>query len=72
MQTLDDYSLLRSVTAMSFSFLVGALVFGTELKKWNMFDNRWLVLGGKLSYGIYLLHNFVPGILLGIKALKLH
>jgi peptidoglycan/LPS O-acetylase OafA/YrhL len=72
MQTLDDYILLRSLTAIAFSFLVGALVFSNVSERPGLLNNKWLVLGGKLSYGIYLIHNFVPGLLLGIKGLDLH
>jgi peptidoglycan/LPS O-acetylase OafA/YrhL len=47
------------------------LVIGFKGTAKTIFENKWLILGGKLSYAIYLLHNFVPGILLEIKKLDL-
>lgn len=70
--SLEDYVMLRSCTGIAFTFLVGSLVFSTISKKWSIFGNKWLVLGGKLSFGIYLIHNFIPGLMLGIKDLNLH
>ncbi len=70
--SLEDYVVLRSLTGVAFTFLVGALVFSRIQKKWSFLENRWLVLGGKLSFGIYLIHNFIPGLLLGVKDLKLN
>lgn len=51
--------------------LIGLLVIGFKGIVGRIFEHRWLILGGKLSYAIYLLHNFVPGILLEIKKLEL-
>lgn len=70
--SLEDYVVLRSLTGVAFTFLVGSLVFSKISKKWSLLENKWLVIGGKLSFGIYLIHNFIPGLLLGVKDLKLH
>lgn len=69
---VDDYIVLRAVTGIAFTFLVGSLVFSQYPKRRSLFENKWMVILGKLSFGIYLLHNFIPGLLLGVKDLKLH
>lgn len=51
--------------------LVGLLVLGFSGNARVIFEHPWLIKGGKISYAIYLLHNFVPGILLGIKQFEL-
>ena len=51
--------------------LVGLLVLGFSGNAKRIFEHPWLIKGGKISYAIYLLHNFVPGILLGIKQFEL-
>ena len=53
------------------AFLVGHLVIGFKGLAAKVFENKWLTLGGKLSYAIYLVHSFVPGMLLGLKRLEL-
>lgn len=70
--SLEDYVVLRSLTGIAFTFLVGSVVFSRIAKKWSVLENKWLVIFGRLSFGIYLIHNFVPGLLLGIKDLKLN
>lgn len=70
--SLEDYVVLRSLTGVAFTFLVGSLVFSRISKKWSILENKWLIIGGKLSFGIYLIHNFIPGLLLGVKDLHLH
>jgi len=67
-----EYVLLRSLSGVLFAFLIGTLVYTNASSKPGFLENKWLVLGGKLSFGIYLVHNFVPGLLLGIKDLSLH
>ncbi|MBT3648904.1 MAG: hypothetical protein HN542_11775 [Flavobacteriales bacterium] len=51
--------------------LSGLTVIGFKGGIGRILENRWLLRGGVLSYAIYLLHNFVPGILMGIKKLEL-
>jgi peptidoglycan/LPS O-acetylase OafA/YrhL len=70
--SLEDYVILRSLTGIAFTFLVGSLVFSRVSKKWSLLENKWLVIAGRLSFGIYLIHNFIPGLLLGVKDLKLN
>ena len=53
------------------AFLLGFLVIGFKGIAGQIFENKWLILGGKLSYAIYLVHSFVPGILLELKKLEL-
>ncbi len=69
---LLEYVVLRSLTGILFTFLIGGLVFSNTPVNQGILANKRLIIGGKLSFGIYLLHNFVPGLLLGIKDLKLH
>ena len=61
----------RSLFGIFSAGLIGLLVIGFKGTAKTIFENKWLILGGKLSYAIYLLHNFVPGILLEIKKLDL-
>lgn len=61
----------RFFLALISALLIGLLITGFKGKLGSFFENKWLVLGGKLSYAIYLIHNFVPGILLEIKKLEL-
>lgn len=51
--------------------LLALLVVGFKGLAKRVFEHKWLVYGGKLSYSIYLLHNFVPGILIALKKIGL-
>ena len=62
----------RAVFGVFSAGLIGLLTIGFTGRAGGIFENKWLVKGGKLSYGIYLLHNFIPGLLLEIKKLELH
>ena len=50
--------------------LLALLVLGFKGRAALVFENKYLVYGGKLSYAIYLVHNFVPGMLIEIKKLE--
>jgi len=52
----------RTFSAICFSFLLSYAIKSTA---WFL-NQRRLVFLGKLSYSMYLLHNFVPGFLMGI------
>ncbi len=52
--------------------LLGLLVIGFKGFAGKIFENPLLIRGGKWSYAIYLLHNFIPGMLLEIKKFNLH
>lgn len=55
-----------------FYFLIlGFFVNGIKGKLGIILENKVLVRLGKLSYCIYLIHNFVPGILLPLKEIGL-
>lgn len=52
--------------------ILGILLIGISLSEPKRFDklileNKVIIFLGKLSYSIYLVHNFVPGILLELK-----
>lgn len=75
-QTLIDYSLFkwgggRSLSAIVFVFLIGRGVVGYRGLSGRIFSNPMLVWAGKISYGMYLTHNFVPGLLLPIEKFDL-
>lgn len=61
----------RMVFGIFCAGLVGLLVLGFSGNAKRVFEHPWLIKGGKISYAIYLLHNFIPGLLLGIKQLEL-
>ena len=61
----------RTIFGIFCTGFIGLLVIGFKGLAGNIFEHKWLITGGKLSYSIYLLHNFVPGILLEIKKLEL-
>lgn len=55
-----------------FYFLtLGFFIKGIKGKAAIVMENKILIRLGKLSYGIYLIHNFVPGILLPVKNIGL-
>lgn len=43
-----------------YAYLIGVLVFGVRGIFGKLYDHSLLIRLGKLSYGIYLVHNFVP------------
>jgi peptidoglycan/LPS O-acetylase OafA/YrhL len=51
--------------------LLGFLVKGFTGKIVSLLENKYFIRLGKLSYCMYLIHNFVPGILLPIKEYQL-
>lgn len=61
----------RSIFGILSAGLIGLLVVGFKGKAGAIFEHKLLIMGGKLSYAIYLLHNFVPGILLEVKKFNL-
>ena len=61
----------RCVFGIVSTCFVGLLVVGFNGWRKCIFENNYLVRGGKISYAIYLVHNFVPGILLEIKKIGL-
>ena len=61
----------RTLFSIASAGIIGLLIIGFSGLPGRIFENKWLVKGGRLSYGIYLVHNFVPGILLEIKKLGL-
>ncbi len=62
----------RLFMGVIYLLIIGIVVNGIKGKVGEILENKALVKLGKLSYGIYLIHNFVPGILLPIKKLHLH
>ena len=71
-----QWELFNWVFQRSFFGLIYALVLGFFVKgaKGNIgiiIENKVFVRLGKCSYCIYLIHNFVPGILLPIKEIGL-
>lgn len=62
----------RSIFGILCFLLIGFLVIGFNGSLKVIFENKLIMRGGKLSYAIYLIHNFVPGILLEVKKLELH
>ena len=62
---------LRFIRGFFYAFTLGFLVVGVKGFFGKIFNNKYLVYLGKLSYGIYLIHNFIPGLLLEIKKLNL-
>ncbi len=69
---LFNWIYARFFYSIIYCFLIGFLVVGFKGPMAKVFENKYLIHAGSLSYGIYLLHNFVPGILLGIKKLEWH
>lgn len=63
---------LRFIIGIFYTFTIGFLVVGVKGFFGKVFNNKTLIYLGKLSYGIYLIHNFVPGLLLEIKKLNLY
>ena len=59
----------RFLFGVIYASLIGFLASGRGFGK--LFENKFLSHLGKLSYAIYLIHNFVPGILLPIKEFNL-
>lgn len=56
----------------TYVILLGFVVKGIRGSVGRILENKRLVKLGKLSYGIYLVHNFIPGALLPIKKLGLN
>ncbi len=55
--------LFRFFYAILFFFLVGFSINSKSI----LLNNKYLVFLGKLSYSMYLFHNFIPGFLMGIQ-----
>ncbi len=60
----------RSIFGVLCAGFIALLVVGFKGGIGLMFEYKYLVYGGKLSYAVYLLHNFVPGMLIEIKKLE--
>lgn len=58
-----DFIYIRIFASM-FSFF---LISRSMNSKSKILNNKHLILFGKLSYSMYLFHNFIPGFLLGVK-----
>ena len=69
--TIYNWVFFRSIFGILSAGLIGLLVIGFNGKTKLLFEHSWLIKGGQLSYAIYLIHNFVPGLLLGVKKLGL-
>jgi peptidoglycan/LPS O-acetylase OafA/YrhL len=61
----------RSIFGVFCAGFIGLLVVGFKGIAVFVLENKYLVYGGKLSYAIYLLHNFLPGMLIEIKKFEL-
>ena len=55
------YVTLRLMASCVFCWVLMQVVYGKAGWWTRILENRFLVMGGKLSYSAYLLHNFVPG-----------
>ena len=67
---LFNWVFQRFLMGVVYLCVLGFFVSGIKGRVGMLLENRLLIRLGKLSYGIYLIHNFVPGILLPIKALN--
>jgi peptidoglycan/LPS O-acetylase OafA/YrhL len=61
----------RLIMAALYAGIIGLLTIGFKGPAGRLFENKWLVLGGALSYAIYVIHSFIPGLLLEMKKLQL-
>lgn len=59
-------TLFRGFNAILSFYIIGWLAFGNLGKSRVFFEWKPLIFIGQLSYGMYLLHNAVPGLLMGI------
>ena len=66
-----NWAILRSFLCVFYFLIVGFFVSGVKGKIGSLLENKVLIRLGKLSYCIYLIHNFVPGMLLPIKNVNL-
>jgi len=69
--TSFNWAFQRFFQGIVFASVIGFLVIGLKGRLGSMLSHKIPVHLGKLSYGIYLTHNFVPGILLPIRQLDL-
>lgn len=60
-------TLLRGFHATISFWVIGWLAFSDLGKSRRFFEWRPFIFLGQISYGMYLLHNIVPGFLLGLK-----
>lgn len=61
----------RFLMGICFAFFIGFIAFPKGKLVRFIFGNKLFVHLGKISYGMYLTHSMVPGLLLGIQVLKL-
>jgi peptidoglycan/LPS O-acetylase OafA/YrhL len=66
-----NWVFLRTIAAIFFALIVAFLVSEKKHLFFSLMNLKAFIFLGKLSYGMYLIHNFVPGILLGIKKFNL-
>jgi peptidoglycan/LPS O-acetylase OafA/YrhL len=66
-----NWAFQRFFQGVVFASIIGFLVIGLRGRIGAILSHKLPVHLGKLSYGIYLTHNFVPGILLPIRKLDL-
>ena len=65
---LDIYNIcIRTSFGLFSMWLIGRSVFGFTGVMGFILNSKPLQYIGKISYGIYLFHNFVPGMLLGLE-----
>lgn len=68
---LFNWVFQRCFMGVVYLCVLGFFVSGIKGRIGILLENRLLIRLGKLSYGIYLIHNFVPGIFLPIKAMNI-
>jgi peptidoglycan/LPS O-acetylase OafA/YrhL len=57
----------RSFLSVFYAYLIGTLVVGVRGVFGWVYNNSMLISLGKLSYGIYLIHNFIPVLLIDLR-----
>ncbi len=67
-----EWVVQRSIIGIFFAAIIASSVIGIDGIFGRILSHRWLIRGGQMSYAIYLIHNFVPGLLMPIKQLELH
>lgn len=67
-----EWVVQRAIIGILFAAIVASSVVGIKGIIGKILSHRILIRGGQMSYAIYLIHNFIPGILMPIKKLQLH
>lgn len=64
----DSYIVFGNILlALNCCYVIANTRFGIKGTLGNLLNMPWLIKLGGLSYGVYLFHNFVPGMLMGLK-----